>query len=397
MDAQLETEKLRRQVSTLAAFGGQALRAQDVGELLQEATRLVSEAIEVDLVKVLEPIANGQELLVRAGVNWNPGVVGQATIPADGGSAAGHALRTNAPVISDVATERRFSTPRLLIEHGVQSTVNVVIRGEKGPFGVLEVDSRQRRSFGQDDIDFLQNYANLLASAVDRLDRQQELEEGMKRQQLLFNELQHRVNNMLTTIRAVARRTRAHSANLDQFAKALDDRLSALARIHNLFSQPGKMAATMREILTQELSAQGAVEGNNFVQHGPDIALPTREAELLSMAFHELATNAVKHGALSAKDGRICITWVINRAENGEHVLVRWRESGVSIEQPPTRRGFGSELLEKSILDLPAGRFDRTFHPDGIEGALQFRVEINVPAAGQRYATAMPELALKQQ
>ena len=73
MNAQLETEKLRRQVSTLAAFGGQALRAQEVCELLQEATRLVSEAIEVDLVKVLEPIANGQELLVRAGVNWNPG------------------------------------------------------------------------------------------------------------------------------------------------------------------------------------------------------------------------------------------------------------------------------------------------------------------------------------
>jgi two-component sensor histidine kinase len=62
--------------------------------------------------------------------------------------------------------------------------------------------------------------------------RQQELEEGMKRQQFLFNELQHRVNNMLTTIRAVARRTRAHSANLDQFTRALGDRLSALARIH---------------------------------------------------------------------------------------------------------------------------------------------------------------------
>ena len=75
-------------------------------------------------------------------------------------------------------------------------------------------------------------------------------------------------------------------------------------------------------LLTQELSAQGAVEGDNFVQRGPDIALPARDAELLSMAFHELATNAVKHGALSAKDGRIYITWVINHAENGEHVLV---------------------------------------------------------------------------
>jgi two-component sensor histidine kinase len=318
VSAQLETEKLRRQVSTLAAFGGQALRAQDVGELL-------------------------------------PG--------------------------------RPQSPPKR----------GELLPGEKGPFGVLEVDSRQRRSFGQDDIDFLQNYANLLASAVDRLDRQQELEQGMKSQQFLFNELQHRVNNMLTTIRAVARRTRAHSPNLDQFAKALDDRLSALARIHNLFSHPGKMAATMREILTQELSAQGAVEGNNFVQRGPDIAFPAREAELLSLAFHELATNAVKHGALSAKDGRICITWVINRAENGEHVLVRWRERGVSIEQPPTRRRFGSELLEKSIFDLPCGHFDRTFHPDGIECALEFRIGINVPAASQRFAMAIPELAREQQ
>jgi hypothetical protein len=74
VSAELETEMLRRQVSTLAAFGGQALRAQEVGELLQEATRRVSEAIEVDQVKVLEPIADGQELLVRAGVNWNPGI-----------------------------------------------------------------------------------------------------------------------------------------------------------------------------------------------------------------------------------------------------------------------------------------------------------------------------------
>ena len=137
--------------------------------------------------------------------------------------------------------------------------------GKKVHSAFSEVNSRQRRSFGQDDIDFLQNYANLLVSAVDRLDRQQELEEGMKRQQFLFGmRSSSTFNNMLTTIRAVARRTRAHRPNLDQFAKALDDRLSALARIHNLFSHPGKMAATMREILTQELSAQGAVEGNNF-------------------------------------------------------------------------------------------------------------------------------------
>jgi len=195
-----EADKLRKQVATLACFGRHALRSSNVGELLQEATQLVSEAIEVDLVKVLELLPDGQNLLVRAGVNWNPGVVGHATIPAGHGSAAGHALRSDAPVISEIATETRFEVPSLLLEHGVKSTVNVVIRGDRGSFGVLEVDSRQSRSFGQDDIDFLSNYANLLASAIDRVNKQNELESSIKEQEVLLHELRHRVNNMLMTI-----------------------------------------------------------------------------------------------------------------------------------------------------------------------------------------------------
>ena len=128
-----KAEKLRKQVATLACFGGRALRTSNVGELLEEATLLVSDAIEVDLVKVLELLPDGQNLLVRAGVNWNPGVVGHATISADGGSAAGQALRSDAPVISEIATESRFEIPSLLLEHGVKSTVNVVIRGIPAP------------------------------------------------------------------------------------------------------------------------------------------------------------------------------------------------------------------------------------------------------------------------
>lgn len=110
MQAQSATsDKLRKQVSTLARFGGQALRTVDIGNLLQEATQLVSDAMEVELVKVLELLPGGQNLLVRAGVNWHPGVVGHATIPAQGGSAAGHALRTDHPVISeDINSENRI-------------------------------------------------------------------------------------------------------------------------------------------------------------------------------------------------------------------------------------------------------------------------------------------------
>ena len=370
-----EAEKLRKQVATLACFGGRALRTSNVGELLQEATQLVSDAIEVDLVKVLELLPDGQNLLVRAGVNWNPGVVGHATISADGGSAAGQALRSDAPVISEIATESRFEIPSLLLEHGVKSTVNVVIRGDSGPFGVLEVDFREHRAFGQDDIDFLQNYANLLASAIDRANKQNELEGSIKEQEVLLHELHHRVNNMLMTISAVARLTRAESKDIDQFVKALDDRLKTLARSHALLSQPGRTTATIKDIVSQELSAQGGVEGRNLSQHGPELTVASKQAQVLSMVFHELATNAVKHGALSHKTGRVEVVWDADRTQLAQRVRIRWRERGVTINQHAVKRGFGSEILERSIPEMLRGSFNRTFHPDGIECVIEFSIE----------------------
>ncbi len=312
-----EAKKLRKQVSTLAEFGKGALQVDDIGALLQEATRLVSDAIDVDLVKVLEILPGGETLLVRAGVNWAPGVVGHATIPANEGSAAGHALRTGEPVISEnVETETRFEIPMLLTQHGVKSTVNVLIRGEEDkPFGILEVDSRQLRKFAQDDIDFLQNYANLLSSALKRVTAQAELAERAQHERVLRHELQHRINNMLATIRAVARRTRARSESLDEFARSFDDRLAAIARTHALLSETEKSAVSMRELLAQELMAHGAIEGENLTQHGPELLISAKQAQALSMAFHELATNAVKHGALSADSGHIDISWTTELSE----------------------------------------------------------------------------------
>jgi two-component sensor histidine kinase len=372
-----EANRLRKQVSTLAEFGKGALRVDDVGALLQEATRLVSDAIDVDLVKVLEVMPGGETMLVRAGVNWAPGVVGHATIPANEGSAAGYALQTGEPVISEnVATEARFEIPTLLTQHGVKSTVNVLIRGEEDkPFGILEVDSRQLRSFAQDDVDFLQNYANLLSSAIKRVTAQAELAERAQHERVLRHELQHRINNMLMTIRAIARRTRARSQSLDEFAKSFDDRLAAIARTHALLSRTETSAVAMRELLSQELSAHGAIEGENLTQRGPELLISAKQAQGLSMAFHELSTNAVKYGALSVDNGRIDISWKIDISSAENQLRIRWRETGVTIEREPTRRGFGSDILERSIPHLLHGSFERTLHRDGIECVIVLPLE----------------------
>jgi two-component sensor histidine kinase len=371
-----EADKLRKQVSTLAEFGRGALHGDDVGVLLQEATRLVSDAIDVDLVKVLELLPDGETMLVRAGVNWAPGVVGHATIPANEGSAAGYALQTGKPVIcEDVATEDRFQIPMLLIQHGVKSTVNVLVRWEDRPFGILEVDSRQLRSFGQDDIDFLQNYANLLSSAIKRLNTQAELAQRAQHERVLSYEMQHRISNMLTTIRAVARRTLARSQNLDEFAKSFDDRLAAMARTHALLRQTEAFAVDMRELLEQEMSAHGAVEGENWTQRGPELLISEKQAQSLSMAFHELATNAVKHGALSVANGRIDVHWQTNVSNAENQLRVQWRETGVTMEREPDRRGFGSDILEKFIPNALHGKFERIFHREGIECVILFPLE----------------------
>jgi two-component system CheB/CheR fusion protein len=183
---------------------------------------------------------------------------------------------------------------------------------------------------------------------------------------------------MLMTIGAVARLTRVKSTTIDEFGEALDNRLTALARSHALLSQHGRTTASIKELLSEELSAQGAVEGRNLSHNGPDIAVPSKQAQLLSMVFHELATNAVKHGALSTKDGRIDVVWDAKRIQHSEHVRIRWREHGTSIDRQSLnkgKRGFGSEILERSIPDMLHGSFDRTFHADGIECVLEFALE----------------------
>jgi two-component system CheB/CheR fusion protein len=131
----------------------------------------------------------------------------------------------------------------------------------------------------------------------------------------------------------------------------------------------------IREVLSQELSVHGAVEGENLRQRGPEISIPAKQAEVLSMAIHELATNAVKHGALSRENGHIEISWDAHDCGNENEFRLLWRERASPIAHEPARRGFGSEFLEKSIPHMLYGRFERTFGSDGIECTLSFLLD----------------------
>jgi diguanylate cyclase (GGDEF)-like protein len=160
------------QQEVLAKFGELALRSDSLDEILTEGCRLVSKALDTDLAKVMELQADGVTLLVRAGVGWKDGVVGELTVRADKGSSEGFALHTGQPVISDnIQTETRFTYADFIRDNGVEAIVSVIILGadNKPPFGILQVDSRSPRRFTEEDARFLCGYANLIAAAVDRL------------------------------------------------------------------------------------------------------------------------------------------------------------------------------------------------------------------------------------
>ncbi|MDG2531003.1 sensor histidine kinase [Caulobacter endophyticus] len=163
-----------------------------------------------------------------------------------------------------------------------------------------------------------------------------------EQQRLLLDELNHRVKNTLATVQAIARQTLRGALTPEAFARAFEARLLALSQTHNALTDSQWAGAGLRQILSQELAPYDPAR---IAMEGPDVNLPARIALSLGMVFHELATNAAKYGALSTEAGRLRLTWsVVNDALGFE-----WREEGGPPVTAPTRHGFGSRLIERSI------------------------------------------------
>jgi DNA-binding NarL/FixJ family response regulator/signal transduction histidine kinase/PAS domain-containing protein len=174
-----EEARLRAgQQEAVAALGRRALAEPDLQVLLDEAAGLVARTLGVELCRVLELLPAGDELLLRAGVGWEEGLVGQATEKTGTGSQAGYTLLSDGPVIlEDLAHETRFDKSPLLLHHGVISGMSAVVRGERGPFGVVGAHTSRWRVFTEDDVNFLQSVANVLGEAIEW----RRAEEGMRK------------------------------------------------------------------------------------------------------------------------------------------------------------------------------------------------------------------------
>ena len=158
---------------------------------------------------------------------------------------------------------------------------------------------------------------------------------------------------------------------------AFDARLMALARTQELLTQGSAVSVRLEDTLRQELKAHGADHGSRVLLAGPDLRVSPKVAQALGMAFHELATNASKYGAFRPDDAKLKVSWQTVPGEQADDVLIVWREIGVPLEEPPTRRGFGAETLERSLPYMLGGESRVEYHSDGVEWTIRFPSEGN--------------------
>jgi PAS domain S-box-containing protein len=189
--------------------------------------------------------------------------------------------------------------------------------------------------------------------------------------QSMVHELNHRVKNSMSVVQAIAARTLRNSPTTAHAAENLGSRLLALARTHDLLTAESWVGAGLAEVVSKSLSPIGA-EPPRLVAAGPPVRLHSSAALTLSLVFHELGTNAVKYGALSVEMGRVELDWSI---EAGQRLRLSWRERGGPRVTPPTRRGFGSQMIERGLAVEFGAEVTVDYAPEGlvctIEGALE--------------------------
>ena len=370
-----------RQQEILAELGVHALQAKPFFDLLEQAARLTAEGMEAEFCKVLEYMPAENRFLVRAGVGWQEGIVGVATVGADLESPSGFALRTGKPVISNhLENEQRFRTPELLLEHGIRRAMNVILQGDGSPYGVLEVDSKSEGEFGEHDIAFLQGAANILGMAIERQRYERHLKAALDRHQVLLKEISHRVKNSLQIVSSMLH-LQAISANDDsliaqQLAEA-SSRVSAIGRAYERLAYDADFENIDLSAYLQAVCADAISAGSNCKLDFDGISgiwLSADRAIPLALIVNELVTNAVKYAFLNRPTGHIYVHLV---RQDANTALVSVRDDGVGLAADfdlTKSKGLGMQIVAALVKQLGAD-ITRTTQGEGNEFVVSVRCE----------------------
>jgi PAS domain S-box-containing protein len=192
--------------------------------------------------------------------------------------------------------------------------------------------------------------------------------ENQRHSEMLIDELNHRVKNTLSTVQSITRQAFRGSADPAVIRESIESRIFALSRSHDVLSDQNWEGAGLHDLIVAALKPFGV--GNShagrFRIEGTDIRLLPKATLALGIVFHELATNAVKYGALSNDIGAIEIAWNTETQPSGERLILTWTEKGGPVVAPPTHKGFGSQVIERGLAHELGGDVRLEYPPEGL-------------------------------
>lgn len=350
-----------RQHATITQLGQSALSGKELPALLDEACALIAQTLDVEFCKVLELLPDGQALRLRAGVGWKDGLVGQAIVQAGLQSQAGYTLLFGAPVlVEDLRTETRFSGPPLLHEHGIVSGISTIILGRSKPFGVLGAHTLKRRTFSEDDVNFLTTIANVLSEALERKAVEEDLHESREALRALAARLQ--------AVREEERTQLAREIH-DEFSGALtalkmdlsfvstqisSEQAASIEKIESMnrlidstLNSVRNVSAQLRPGVLDDLGLVAAIEWQardfqkrfgiqcelNLVREEP--ALGGEQSTAIFRILQETLTNVARHAEATK-------VWVSLKEQSGNGILeIRDNGRGISQEEISSSKSLG--------------------------------------------------------
>jgi two-component sensor histidine kinase/ActR/RegA family two-component response regulator len=391
--------KLLRQQAALAEFGSFALGEPNLGKVLTEAARVCASGLGVPFAKVCRFRSEDNDLLVEAGVGWHQGVIGRVVSRADDSSPQGRAFITGEPVIcADLAKDSSFVLPAFYAEHGIISTVDVIIKKEGRPYGVLEVDSPVQHNYDQHDINFLTGFANILAEAVNTATRNSALQKAAVRMQemvadkdrllamktdlleeraILARELQHRVRNNLQLVHGMLSRQLLATTEVTarEGIGAIARRVMTLAQVYeNLLGTGlsrtidfGKYLSSLCSSLEDMGSAQHP--GVELTCHSAPIMLDLDSVTALGLVASELISNSYAH-AFPEGTGSIDVSLSPN--QTGSAATLVFKDDGVGFLDKGTDKRNGLGLVKRLMEQINGSASLRSDH--GAEWTLAFPI-----------------------
>jgi two-component sensor histidine kinase len=355
---------LEQQIAILSMIAREAPFADTIGAVIALAERL--EPGSIAGVTIVDRPERTLEGAIFGSVDraFSDAIAGVPLGPPHVGTCAQALYRGEVVTSENLAADTRFAKEwiQLCQDHGIQSCRSQPIRSATGnPLGTFMLCYREPRKLNRFDDHLMTTCAGLAELALERRRVRQ-------KQELVIGELRHRTMNLFVTIGALAYSTYRSSSDFGSFVAAFGGRLKAMSNAHAWMIE--ERDVDMRTLTAEMLQPYS---GERVIQvDGPHLTLPPDWTMSLSMAIHELATNAAKYGALSVPAGKLHIQWNILHPSNGEtRFTFAWIESNGPPVTPPSHRGFGVQAIERMLAQAIEGKAQLDFAPEGLRCTIE--------------------------